>query len=101
MNLDALRSLQKQASPETEKHDPRSMEQRRRDDARQAVNHRFGELGKAHLLPLAEALEACMCIHEEAEVSTHNGECFDDGVKCTGRPCRRCKALKNLQEALE
>ena len=92
MNLDALRSLQEQASPEAEKHDPRSMEQRRRDDARQAANHQFQELGKAHLLPIAEALEAY-----RTELAGRN---------INIKPLREAdtdarKALKALQEALE
>ena len=92
MSLDALRSLQEQASPEIEEHDPRSMEQRRRDDARQTANHRFGELGKAHLLPITEALETTQCWYWS------DGECAD---RSPGDPCDRCCALKALQEALE
>ena len=92
MNLDALRSLQEQASPEAEKHDPRSMEQRRRDDARQAANHQFQELGKAHLLPITEALETTQCW------SWVENDCVD---RSPDDLCGRCKALKALQEALE
>ena len=93
MNLDALRSLQEQASPEAEKHDPRSMEQRRRDDARQAANHQFQELGKAHLLPIAEALET---MHATALLTDTTGH---DCAKNLSYP--PCKALKALQDALE
>ena len=56
----------------------------------------------AHLLPLAEALEAEECRHENSQAGIrHNGEClFGVALKCL-EPCPRCKALKNLQEALE
>ena len=92
MNLSKLRSLQEQASPEAEKHDPRSMEQRRRDDARQAANHQFQELGKAHLLPISEALETTQCW------SWGDGDCADLSPDDL---CGRCKVLNDLTEALE
>ena len=90
--LDKFHSLQEQASPEAEKHDPRSMEQRRRDDARQAANHQFQELGKAHLLPLAEALETTQCWYWV------ENDCAD---RSPGDLCGRCEALKALTEALD
>ena len=54
-----------------------------------------------HILPLAEALDKSLCWHQEAEVSSHNGECFDDDVSCEGRPCGRCAVLAQLKEALD
>ena len=53
------------------------------------------------LLPAYRALDKSICTHEEAEVSTHAGECFDDGVECAGRPCSRCAALNALDQALD
>ena len=117
MNLDALRSLQEQASPgpwRTKQFDvwggdgawfgilhatcqldmgdgspnPSLDEQL---DGRKATA-KLAAISVNHLLPISEALETTQCW------SWGDGDCAD---LSPDDPCDRCKALKNLQEALD
>ena len=91
MNLDALRSLQEQASPREEDYDPRNFSVEELDAISRAY-HKRAALA-THLLPIAEALEAERCPY------------LDEGKPCSEREpiehmCHRCKALEALKEAL-
>ena len=50
---------------------------------------------------LFKALWRCTCWHQEAEVDTHRGDCFDADVSCQGRSCGRCIALITFTEKVE
>ena len=108
MSLDALRSLQEQASPgpwHTEDRHPGHVCVRREEtgivfcvsndepdeDEQNAANAKLAALA-THLLPIAEALETTQCW------SWGDGDCADLSPDDL---CGRCKVLKALQEALD
>ena len=116
MSLDALRSLQEQASPgEWEAIGPVDEAHAKALEANDALtcwvydtqdevatfdanelqqnfaNAKLVAVSKNHLLPIAEALEAVPCFFE----------CPGLESECGNDKCLRCSALKALTEALE
>ena len=117
MNLDALRSLQKQASPGEWRTSKLGLGDRHEADdfvvsadgasvlrswgtsrstEEESANAKLAAISKNHLLPISEALEEAIDNNTQGTAKAYHEPPCDE---CMG--CRSRTALKDLQEALD